>query len=230
MALLSKKETDGDEDYTADFHFPTSNNLLIIFTRNPELGKCKTRLAATVGDESALEIYKFLLKHTVSITQTLNADKQVHYSDNVRKNDLWNDHFAKKLQIGEDLGLRMQRAFAQGFKDGYKNIIIIGSDMYDLNQQDLEQAFKYLNEHDYVIGPAEDGGYYLIGMKSLNSDVFKNKHWGTDTVLANTLKDLEGEDVKLLDTRNDVDYYEDIKDIEAFKPFLPKNLIHSQRV
>ena len=98
-------------------------DLLIIFTRNPELGKCKTRLAATVGDKVALEVYLFLLKHTISITEDLTVIKQVHYSIKVRENDLWNEAtFIKKQQIGDDLGIRMHRAFQQGFEDGYKPV------------------------------------------------------------------------------------------------------------
>lgn len=225
MGLLSKKDTDDKEEFTADFHFPTSDKLLIIFTRNPELGKCKTRLAATVGDEAALEIYKFLLNHTVSITQNLHVDREVHYSENIKKNDIWDSLvYDKKLQSGDSLGARMYNAFGKGFANGYRRIVIIGSDMYDLSARDIEKAFDELSDHNYVLGPAEDGGYYLFGMKTLNSEVFKNKNWGTETVLEDTLSDLNGESVKLLDTRNDVDYYEDIKDIAAFQRFFPSEL------
>ncbi len=197
------------------------NNLLLIFTRNPELGKCKTRLAATVGDTAALEIYKFLLEHTVSITQELNAQKQVFYSESIWENDIWdNNVYQKKLQKGPDLGARMLVAFQDGFDSGFEKIIIIGSDMYDLSQGDLEKAFSKLEDHEYVIGPAEDGGYYLLGMKTLKKELFQNKSWGMETVLQNTLKDLEKEQVCVLPEKNDVDLYEDIKDIEAFQPFL----------
>nr|WP_240315581.1 TIGR04282 family arsenosugar biosynthesis glycosyltransferase [Aquimarina longa] len=195
--------------------------LLLIFTRNPELGKCKTRLAATIGDQAALDIYTFLLQHTASITKRLNVDKEVHYSIKIREQDIWNPQiYNKKQQIGEDLGQRMEYAFAKGFEQGYENIIIIGSDMYDLNQKDIENAFDHLESYDYVIGPAEDGGYYLFGMKSLNSQVFKNKIWGTNTVLKDTLKNIEKKQIKLLEERNDIDYYDDIKDIAVLKKFL----------
>ncbi|SNQ43428.1 TIGR04282 family arsenosugar biosynthesis glycosyltransferase [Cellulophaga lytica] len=201
-----------------------NKNLLLIFTRNPELGKCKTRLAAKTGDKIALDIYKFLLNHTVAITQNLNADKQVHYSVAIRDNDIWsNNIYHKKLQNGNDLGSRMMNAFKQGFADGYKNIIIIGSDLFDITTTDIENAFDHLLKNDFVIGPATDGGYYLLGMKKLNSSVFKNKDWGTNTVLKDTLNNLKDEKIKLLEAKNDVDYYEDIKDIDAFKPFL-KNI------
>lgn len=202
-----------------------NKNLLLIFTRNPELGKCKTRLAAKTGDKVALDIYNFLLNHTVSITQNLiDVDKQVHYSIAIRENDIWDANiYSKKLQNGDDLGIRMENAFKQGFADGYQNIIIIGSDMFDMTKGDLENAFNLLNKNNFVIGPATDGGYYLLGMKKLNSAIFKNKNWGTDTVLQDTLNNLKDEKTILLEAKNDVDYYEDIKDIDAFKPFL-KNI------
>jgi len=198
-----------------------SKNLLLILTRNPELGKCKTRLASKVGDKAALEIYKFLLDKTVSFTKDLKVEKWVYYSEEVWENDIWNNNlYSKKLQTGTDLGERMMNAFKEGFQAGFKNIIIIGSDMYHLNQSDLEEAFSKLEHHEYVIGPAEDGGYYLLGMKSLKTALFQNKKWGTNTVLADTLSDIKEDSFVLLNEKNDVDYYEDIKDIEAFAPFL----------
>ena len=196
-------------------------NLLLILTRNPELGKCKTRLAKKIGDVAALDIYKFLLDHTGSFTKNLNVEKWVYYSEEIWENDIWdNKYYQKKLQVGTDLGERMLNAFQDGFSSGFEKIIIIGSDMYHLSQADMEEAFLRLNEHDYVIGPAEDGGYYLLGMKSLKKEVFHNKSWGTDTVLSDTLKDLESGSIFMLPIKNDVDYYEDIKDIAAFQPFL----------
>lgn len=195
--------------------------LLIIFTRNPELGKVKTRLAKTIGDRSALEIYKFLLQHTHNITSQLAVSKQVHYSVKIRENDLWNETiYDKKQQVGDDLGLRMMHAFQQGFQEGYKRIIIIGSDMYDLSQSDIEHAFSVLKNHNFVLGPAEDGGYYLLGMKQMNEPIFQHKNWGTHTVLEDTLVDLKNESIKLVPIRNDVDIYDDIKDIEVFQGFI----------
>ena len=199
-------------------------NLLLIFTRNPELGKCKTRLAATVGDNTALNIYKFLLNHTNAVAKDVIATKQVHYSVTIRKNDIWDENiYNKKLQQGNDLGERMAHAFLSGFKDNYKKIIIIGSDMHDISTNDIDNAFKDLGNKDFIVGPAEDGGYYLLGMKKFKPEIFKNKAWGTQTVLKDTLNNLKNESLKLLKTKNDVDFYEDIKDIDAFQPFL-KNI------
>ena len=198
-----------------------SKNLLLILTRNPELGKCKTRLAAKVGDKSALDIYKFLLDHTVSFTKDLKVEKWVYYSESIWENDIWdNKVYQKKLQKGKDLGERMMNAFREGFQAGFENIIVIGSDMFHLNQSDLEEAFSKFKDHNYVVGPAEDGGYYLLGMKSIKTELFQNKNWGTDTVLQDTLSDIKNEKVALMDEKNDVDYYKDIKDVKAFAPFL----------
>ncbi|ALM08059.1 glycosyltransferase [Sediminicola sp. YIK13] len=199
-------------------------NLLLIFTRNPELGKCKTRLAAKVGDHTALKIYTFLLEHTHNVTKEVKATREVHYSEEIWENDIWeNTLYHKKIQQGKDLGERMLNAFNDGFEAGYENIIVIGSDMYDLSSDDLNTAFEELHKTDFVIGPAEDGGYYLLGMSKIKASLFKNKAWGTNTVLNETLNDLKNESVKLLKIKNDVDLYEDIQNIDAFQPFL-KNI------
>ncbi len=223
MGLLSKKQTDEDVDFLTDFHFPTSTQALVIFTRNLELGKCKTRLAKTVGDESALRIYKFLLSHTVDITEKLKADKFVYYTDSIHKNDFWDDQkYTKRIQNGDTLGEKMHNAFSILFNSGYKKVMIVGTDLYDIKQQNLEEAFKKLDDHDYVVGPAKDGGYYLLGMKKMNSTVFIQKKWSTSTVLEDTLQDLEGEDIAMLEERNDIDHYEDLEDLAEFQQFLPE--------
>ncbi|TVZ26781.1 hypothetical protein JM83_1771 [Gillisia sp. Hel_I_86] len=195
-------------------------NLLLIFTRNPELGKVKTRLAKDLGDQTALDIYKFLLDHTVAVTSSLPITKEVHYSETIRENDIWDASiYQKKQQVGEDLGDRMKNAFIEGFKNGYSNIIIIGSDMYDINSKELMDAFKELDAKDFVIGPAEDGGYYLLGMRKLEPAIFANKEWGTQSVLKATLQDIDRENIAILEVKNDVDYYSDIKEHKAFQQF-----------
>lgn len=198
-----------------------NKNLLLIFTRNPELGKAKTRLAKTVGDETALEIYKFLLERTKSIASKVSSDKAVYYSVKIRENDIWNENiFQKHQQVGEDLGIRMLNAFKNGFDAGYKKVMIIGSDLYDLSSENIEKAFTALDKNDVVIGPAIDGGYYLLGMNSFQENIFKNKDWGTETVRQDTLADLEDKKVFLLTELNDVDVFEDIGHHPAFQQFL----------
>ena len=218
--LLNKQETN---DSSEVYHWHTSKSALIIFARNPELGKCKTRLAKKVGDENALAIYKILLQHTVEISKDLNVDKYVYYANSVSKNDVWNEEiFRKKKQEGEDLGSRMDNAFLDLFGMGYKKIIIIGSDMYDLSMTDLENAYSCLEKNDLVIGPASDGGYYLLGMKKPYPSVFKNKNWGTKTVFEHTMADLFNNSVCKLKERNDIDIYEDIVGLDIFQKFIEK--------
>lgn len=198
-----------------------SKNLLIVFTRNPELGKVKTRLAKTVGNATTLKIYIFLLERTRDIAVQVSADKAVYYSVKVRENDIWDaNNFQKHQQVGEDLGIRMLHAFKNGFKAGYEKVMIIGSDLYDLTAETIENAFIALKDNEVVIGPAEDGGYYLLGMNSLEEKVFKNKNWGTETVRKNTLEELKDKKVFLLGELNDVDVFEDIEHHPAFQTFL----------
>lgn len=224
MGFFNKNENKNDNEMVFDFHFPTSKNALIIFTRNPELGKCKTRLAKTIGDEAALEIYKHLLKHTASVSETVNADKFVFYSENIKKEDIWNDScFKKKLQNGNNLGERMENAFAELLNLGYQKVVIIGSDLLDLDSALIDDAFNQLNHFEYVIGPAKDGGYYLLGMKTLNSNLFKNKHWGTESVLNDTLTNLQQSTVHLLKELNDIDTFEDIKPYNQLKKYYDTN-------
>ena len=189
-----------------------NKNLIIVFVRTPELGKVKTRLAKSIGDVSALTIYKLLLKHTATVLHDLSFDKVVYYSEKVEENDFWEAKlFEKKLQKGVDLGERMQHAFETAFEQGYQKVLIIGSDLFDLKSIHITTAFEALENHDLTIGPSLDGGYYLLGMKELYPAVFKNKKWGTDSILANTLKDLQQQNVKLLEALNDIDTFEDLQ-------------------
>ncbi|WP_445456955.1 TIGR04282 family arsenosugar biosynthesis glycosyltransferase [Flavobacterium sp. HNIBRBA15423] len=200
-----------------------NENLILIFTRNPELGKVKTRLAASIGEENALEIYKHLLEHTKKVTLETNFDKRVLYSEEINTNDIWNNHlFQKKLQFGKDLGVRMYNAFKEGFDDGYKKIVIIGSDLIELESNDIKEAIKKLVNNDIVIGPAQDGGYYLLGMKQIPENIFRNKEWGTNTVLKETLKDVQNLKHYLLQEKNDIDTLEDIRDVPVFKKYTNK--------
>ena len=189
-----------------------NNNLIIVFVRTPELGKVKTRLAKTIGDQAALTIYKLLLKHTATVLHELSFDKVVYYSKKIENNDFWEASlFEKKLQKGADLGERMQQAFETAFDRGYKKVLIIGSDLFELTSTLIISALEALETYDISIGPSLDGGYYLLGMKELHPAVFKNKKWGTNSVLKNTLQDLKQQNVKLLEALNDIDTFEDLQ-------------------
>lgn len=185
----------------------------MLFVRHPELGKVKTRLAKDLGEERALAIYIKLLEYTRSITTGIEADKVVYYAGEVQKRDLWdNGVYQKKAQAQGDLGRRMEQAFLSAFTKSYERVIIIGSDCLQLNQQIIEQAFDELKTNDVVVGPATDGGYYLLGMKQLHNSLFENKSWSTAQVLPETLTVLEQEKLSyiLLPVLSDVDHAEDV--------------------
>jgi rSAM/selenodomain-associated transferase 1 len=188
-----------------------NKNALIIFVRNPILGKVKTRLAATIGDEKALQVYVHLLQHTKSITENVPATKFVFYADDINDNDIWNA-YQKKLQNGNDLGERMQNAFEEVFTLGYKNVCIIGSDCYELTQEIIDNAFEDLVSKDAVIGGANDGGYYLLGMNQLINDIFTSIEWSTTTVFNKTIALIEKQNLlySKLPFLNDVDEEKDI--------------------
>ena len=179
---------------------------LIIFVRNPVLGKVKTRLAATVGDENALAVYKYLLLHTKNITWQLEVKKIIFYADNINENDLWNG-YEKHLQTGNDLGEKMANAFTTLLTEGYKKICIIGSDCLELDTEILKEAFAELDNTDIVIGPARDGGYYLLGMKEDNTILFSKNVWGTAVVYENTVVIIKENNLSysILKELNDVD-------------------------
>jgi len=200
-----------------------NKNLILIFTRNPELGKVKTRLAASIGNENALEIYIQLLEHTKKVALETPYDKQVLYSEEINHDDIWDSsYFQKKLQVGADLGERMQNAFQDGFDCGYEKIVIIGSDLIALESSDITAAIENLDDNDVVIGPAEDGGYYLLGMKKIPINLFKDKEWGTETVLRDTLQDITNLKYYLLQEKNDIDTYDDIKNVPFFNKYTNK--------
>ncbi|NQV51946.1 MAG: glycosyltransferase [Flavobacteriales bacterium] len=197
----------------------TDNDRLIIFVKNLEKGRVKTRLAADLGDEQAMNIYHKLLVYTREITKQLNADKMVYYSDSIDNNDLWDNMlFGKRLQEGSDLGERMQNALAEAFAAGKQRVIIIGSDCLELETYMIKEAFAVLENNDVVLGPAKDGGYYLLGMKKFLPTLFEDKEWSTPDLLMDTILDLKKMNAKyyLLKTLNDIDTAADLEGLDKF--------------
>lgn len=195
-----------------------NKRLLIIFYRNPELGKVKTRLASALGEDKALAIYFQLAAHTRSITKNLIMDKVVYYTEYVDTEDSWeNKIYQKRLQHGDILGARMFNAFTEGFSKNYTSICIIGTDCWELKPQIIEDAFKALEKDDAVLGPANDGGYYLLGMNHLHAEIFQEKSWSTNKVAFETIDTFNQLNLKfrLLPVLNDVDDEKDLP--EALK-------------
>lgn len=197
-------------------------NLLLIFVKNPIAGEVKTRLAADIGNEKALKIYQKLLLHTRQISANLLADKHIYFGNEIPKTDIWSEvNYLRFPQKGDDLGERMANAFAEGFEKHYEKIVIIGSDCWEINTEIIEQAFDKLNDHDCVIGPAKDGGYYLLGMKKLHSFLFQNKAWSSAIVLQQTFEEIKNHALSfsLLPLLHDIDTIHDLN----------QALLHSQK-
>lgn len=195
-----------------------NDRAIIIFVKNPVLGKVKTRLAKDLGPEKALAIYHQLLMLTCNAVVQVDADKHLFYSDHVDLADIWpNEHFRKYVQQpNNDLGERMYSAFEETFDKGYKKVLIIGSDCPDISAEVIEQAFAALENHDVVIGPAKDGGYYLLGMNELEKEYFKGKEWSTSSVREDTISSAKalGKKFVLLEELRDVDHADDLTDIK----------------
>lgn len=188
------------------------NSALIIFQKNAIVGKVKTRLAATVGDERAFEIYNWLTSYTHQVARGIKVDKFIFYSDFI-PDQAADEHpgYRFEIQSGADLGERMENAFSVLFAGGYSNVVIIGTDCPDLKVSDLTSAFLILGQNDLVFGPARDGGYYLLGMRRFFPELFREIPWSTPRVLELTLDiaDSSRMDYEFLKIHSDVDTFED---------------------
>ncbi len=192
-------------------------NQLIIFAKNPVLGETKTRLAKSVGHQNALKVYLHLLEHTAKISLDVDENRHIYYSSFIENDDIFSDQlFIKSLQVGNDLGQKMYNAFKDLFGQWAEKVVIIGSDCFDLNADIINEAFEKLDHFDAVIGPAKDGGYYLLGIKKLYKDLFFNKKWSSEDVLLDTILDFKKLNLKydMLHPLNDVDQQQDLGDLE----------------
>ncbi len=192
---------------------------LVIFVKNPVNGEVKTRLAATVGNDKALSVYRKLLEITAKETEGVNADNLVSYSKSVVEGDSFDDQlFKKSIQKKGGLGEKMKHAFESGFKMGFDRMVLIGSDCPSISKSLIEEAFNRLSDTDCVIGPSHDGGYYLIGLSRFIPEIFDDIEWSTSAVFSSTTKKLE--EIKAsysqLKMLNDIDDESDLKKSELF--------------
>ncbi|MEM8894402.1 MAG: TIGR04282 family arsenosugar biosynthesis glycosyltransferase [Bacteroidota bacterium] len=194
------------------------NSTLLIFVKNPIPGRVKTRLAKDIGDEKAVWVYKKLLDCTLEAVAPLDVSKSVWYGDELNEDDLWNGA-QKHLQHGNDLGERMSNAFDHAFQQSDK-VCIIGSDCPQLSSQIINNAFHALDTHDFVLGPAVDGGYYLLGMKSFQPSVFDSIEWSGPAVYTRSIENIEKLNASYyeLEKLRDVD---DLDDIDALGLIIP---------
>lgn len=190
-----------------------SKNAIIVFVKNPELGKVKTRLAKTIGDEKALEIYLALCQYTRQLLLDIDCDRYIFYDQSIIEHDDWNaQHFHKEQQHPGDLGDRIQHAFEEVLAD-HDKVLIIGSDCPQIQKTHIELAFESLDETDIVIGPSLDGGYYLLGMTELHSYLFQDMPWSTSSLYGECLRKIfsRSKSITELERLTDIDYEEDLK-------------------
>ncbi|HEY0025043.1 MAG TPA: TIGR04282 family arsenosugar biosynthesis glycosyltransferase [Longimicrobium sp.] len=199
---------------------------ILVFVRAPEAGRVKTRLAASIGAEAALRVYRRLAEHAVrEALDVAGAEVRVHFTpaDAEAPVRAWlGDGPALLPQADGDLGERMRDAFAQAFSDGHRRVVIIGSDLPEMRAELLRRAISLLDDHQAVIGPARDGGYYLLGLMGLVEGLFEGIAWSTPGVLQATLERLEAAGITpaLLEPLTDVDEVQDLppgwQDARAF--------------
>ena len=191
---------------------------VLVFTKAPQLGVSKTRLIPALGADEAAAAHEVLVLRTLDMTRDLGVageDYQVSLWGAVLHPalDLWSDQFALPLhlQAAGDLGQKMLHGFASALDAGSDQAVLIGSDCPAMTAEYIRQACAALRASDLVLGPAEDGGYVLIGCKQVHAGLFANIPWGSDKVLARTLEQAEQLElsVTLLATLWDVDRPED---------------------
>jgi uncharacterized protein len=200
---------------------PSSQRGIIIFTRFPEPGLTKTRLIPVLGPEGACRLHRELTEKIVAQVQQIKKSYplmvEIHFSGGSREQMAgWlGRDFQYVIQEEGDLGDRMKLAFRKAFRQGWERVVLIGSDLPDLTPAILRESFERLTNHDLVLGPALDGGYYLIGLKANCPALFGNPMiWGTEEVLKNTLITAErlGLKTALLPILRDVDRPEDLSE------------------
>ncbi|MBU0479662.1 MAG: TIGR04283 family arsenosugar biosynthesis glycosyltransferase [Proteobacteria bacterium] len=191
-----------------------SSEKLLIFTRYPTAGSTKTRLIESLGGEGAADLQRRMSERTVAVARTLPADLEVRYFGGSREQvSSWLGDAIRIQDQGEgDLGVKMARAFAESFAEGYQRVIIIGADCPSLTAAILSEGFTELKDRQMVLGPAEDGGYYLLGLTRSCPALFEDQPWGTSGVLDNTLAvaDKLGLEYRLLEKLHDIDRPEDL--------------------
>ena len=196
----------------------SADSAIIIFAKFPEEGKVKTRLAKDKGPYFATEFYRVCAEHIISEVKKLNNNNFTSYvycysNSQIEMISRWlGKELIVRSQIDGDLGERMSNSFNEVFQAGFLKAIIIGTDVPDINSDLINSAASKLDENDLVIGPSLDGGYYLLGMNRLVSEIFRDIQWSTSLVLQSTLNKIKSLELKagLLEELIDIDTENDL--------------------
>jgi rSAM/selenodomain-associated transferase 1 len=195
----------------------STRDAVLVFVRAPELGRVKTRLAAAVGEDAALDLYRRMGRLVVDAALRLGSRTtiRVHHTPTGRRDSVasWlGEDLTYLPQRGEDLGERMEDAFAEAFAAGHSRVVVVGSDLPDLTDDLLRRALDLLGEHDAVIGPARDGGYWLLGLRAPAPHLFTGMPWSTAEVYDLTVSRLRAAGIEpaVLPELTDVDEADDL--------------------
>jgi len=195
-----------------------NNSCIIIFCKYPEAEKVKTRLGREIGHKKAVNIYKIFLKNLGKILNKIDKDKIIFMnslSNEKYFTNLFGNNNKYYLQTGNNLGEKMFLAFKKVFSLGYKNAVIIGSDVPEITDTIINKGINLLDKKHFVIGPTIDGGYYLLGINKNNLDkiIFEDIDWSTDKVFKQTCNKIKilNKSKILLKKLNDIDTLSDLK-------------------
>jgi uncharacterized protein len=200
----------------------SKNNALLVFVKNPELGKVKTRLKPELSNEECVAIYKAMVNDLVKNIQVdKNYDIFFFFTPKSSVNVVqqWLGYeFNLVPQSDGDLGKRMSTALIWAFENNYQKAVLIGSDCPTMDQKLILNAFKNLENSDVVLGPSEDGGYYLVGTKSPQPEIFENIHWSSDVVFSETILRIKENNrtYSKLEIKSDIDKYSDLVKLNTF--------------
>lgn len=192
---------------------------LIVFTRYPEAGQTKTRLIPALGAEGAAALHCQMAEHTLTQVRKLRSNHRLCVEvwfrgdkEQSKMQDWLGSDLVYQLQSNGELGSRMVQALSGAFQDGMESVVIIGTDCPGLNAELMGKAFHQLLGHDLVLGPAIDGGYYLIGLRRFIPELFSGISWGTAKVLQQTVEIAKKLDLSIayLSPLADVDRPEDL--------------------
>lgn len=195
------------------------NTCLIVFAKEPQKGRVKTRLAEHLGEDKSLSLYKALLKDTLNLVRRVKADKKILVYESFCEEPKFLRNIAGDFsfysQEGNDLGERMHNALVYTKKLGALKSVIVGSDSPTLPPLFIEEAFNKLDKFDIVIGPTNDGGYYLVGLKDPCIELFRDVVWSSDTVLDTTVSNAQrlGKSIDILNSWYDIDTIDDFESL-----------------
>lgn len=206
--------------FERDIMTKSNEKCTLLFMKYPKKGQVKTRISRKIGDLITVELYKNFVLDLLSTLDKIETDLWVCFYPKASQKKLakWlgNKYFYIP-QKGENLGQRMKNSFLEAFARGYRRVVVIGSDIPDLPGVFIKEAFSYFETSDVVIGPATDGGYYLVGFRydTFLLKVFEGIHWSTDTVFRETMTILEKSNrkVHILPEWSDVDTIDDLRNL-----------------